>query len=194
MNADPHASARRVAQRAIFLLIPIVAVAVIGPRVVRWARSVALPSVPTLAPRGDVGIAAPARDGPAKEEPPKPPEAPTPEQIVQARKAQVDLGKAQKGWESVTVLSPRDGKVGEDGLVTLPFEGFGLSVESAPAGATVSVNGAARGETPLLASVDCAAGETLTVRVEKPPLPAWERKVRCRADALVKLSATLRPR
>ena len=192
MSADPHDSARRVAQRAIFLLVPLVAVAVFAPRVLRWARSASLPAAPMLAPRGDVGIAAPVRDAAAKEEPPKPPEAPTPEQIVQARKAQVELGKAQRGWESVTVLSPRDGKVGADGLETLPFEGFGLSVESTPAGATVLVDGAPKGETPLLASVDCKPGDSLTVRVEKRPLPAWEQRVRCRTDALVKLSATLR--
>lgn len=171
-----------------FLLLPLVGLGVGAPRLLRLLR----PNPPQPAEllagiERDVG--APGRDEP----PPKPPESPTPEQIEKAREAQVALGRAQKGWESVTVISPRSARVGEDGLETLPFHGFGLQVDSAPDGASVAAGAEALGETPLLASVSCAPGSEVKVRVEKPPLPAWEKVLHCRADTLVKLSVKLAP-
>jgi hypothetical protein len=186
-SIDPSASLRRIAFRAALLALPLLALGLGAPRLVRLLRPVAPPRpAERLA-----GIPPIPGEAGGEEPPPKPPESPTPEQIEKAREAQVALGRAQKGWESVTVITPRAARVGEDGLETLPFEGFGLSVDSAPAGARVFAGADELGETPLLASVACAPGSDVKVRVEKPPLPAWERTVRCRADTLVKLSAKL---
>jgi hypothetical protein len=182
-----HGSLLRIVTRAVLLLLPLLALAVGAPRLMRLLRPPPRPGAQQLAPL------APTEVDPAQEkaEPPRPPDGPTRDQIEKAHATQVELGRAQKGWEAVTILSPREANVGEDGLPALPFDGFGLSVESTPAGATVLVDGEAKGETPLLASLRCASGAEVKIRVEKPPLPAWERTVRCRKDTLVKLSARL---
>jgi len=51
----------------------------------------------------------------------------------------------------------------------------------------VRVNGAALGETPLVASVDCAPGEPVEVRVAAAGRREARRTTTCRADALVEL-------
>lgn len=185
-STDPGAASRRLVARALFLVLPMVAIGVALPRVIRHLRG------PTAVPTSLDGPLVPGA-APSPEAPPPKPESPTPEQIEKAREAKVALGRAEKGWEKVTVIAPRAGIVGEDGLETLPFQGFGVSVDSEPVGATVTAGGVELGETPLVASVRCAPGSDVKVRVEKPPLPAWERAVRCRADTLVKLSAKLGP-
>lgn len=172
-------------------MLPIVAVAVAMPRALRLLRPDASRQTETLTGLQGAG-AVPSAPGQEDTPPPKVPEAPTPEQIAAAKEAQVELGEAQSGWEKVTVIMPRAARPGADGLETLPFEGFALSVDSAPPGAEVRVDGVPLGETPLLANVGCPPGRDLEVRVEKAPLPAQARKVRCRADTLVKLSVTLR--
>lgn len=182
----PTGSLRRIATRAAWFVVPAVALALGAPVVVKRLRS---PS--ELMARLQREAAPPG--GAAEQEParPPPPEGPTPEQIEGAREAQVALGKAQRGWESVTLIAPRDARRGEDGLETRPFQGFGVEVESEPAGARVLAGGADLGETPLLASVPCTVGSDVAVRVEKAPLRPWERTVRCRADTLVRLRARL---
>jgi hypothetical protein len=188
---DPGASLSRITLRASLLLVPLVALAVAAPRILRMVRS-ATQSAPQLARlQADGGLAAPPGAEPAP--PPRPPESPTPEQIEKAREAQVALGRAQKGWESVTVIMPRVAKAGDDGLETLPFQGFGVSVDSAPEGAKVLVGGEELGETPLVAGVKCEPGSDVVVRVEKKGLAARQRAIRCRADTLVKLSVRLDP-
>jgi hypothetical protein len=72
-----------------------------------------------------------------------------------------------------------------------PFEGFGLSVESRPAGARVLVDGRDAGETPIVTTVDCAPGQPVEVRVERRGFRSARREVRCRADALLELSFPL---
>jgi hypothetical protein len=184
---DPHVAARRFAVRAALLLLPIVAVAFGAPRIVHLLRS-----VPPRAPAPLVQGALPGMEAPQPAEPkPAPPEAPTPEQIEKSREAQLALGKAQRGWESVSLLAPRKTPGDETGNVTLPFQGFGVSVESEPEGALVHVGGLERGETPLVAGVECAPGSDVKVRLQKPPLPGREIVVRCRENALVKLSVKL---
>jgi hypothetical protein len=119
------------------------------------------------------------------------PEAPTPGQIEGAREARVALGKAERGWEKVTVIAPRALSPGADGTTTVPFDGFAVSVESEPAGARVALDGRPLGETPVMASVQCVPGASLEVVVEKETLPPQRVPVRCRADTLVKLSLRL---
>lgn len=192
MNArhDPAGAARRLVWRAALLVLPMVALAFAAPRVLRLLRPDAVRQAEPLAAlrQGAAGLpAAPNEEAP----PPKPPEAPTPDQIEAAREAQVALGRAQEGWEKVTVIMPRAAGTGADGLETLPFDGFALSVDSAPSGAEVRVDGRPLGETPLLASVKCAPGSDLKVRVEKPPLAPRERSVRCAENALVRLAVRL---
>lgn len=188
LEHDPHAAARRFAIRAALLLLPIVAVALGAPRVIHLLR--APPRLPgPVVPGGPGGPGAEAQQ-PSEPKPP-PPEAPTPEQIEKSREAQVALGKAQRGWESVTLIAPRKTPGDETGNVTLPFQGFGLSVESEPAGALVHAGDRELGETPLVAGVDCAPGSEVKVRLQKPPLPGRDLTVRCRADTLVKLSVRL---
>jgi hypothetical protein len=130
-------------------------------------------------------------EGAAGRAAPPPGAGPTPEQIAKAAEAQEALRRAEKGWESVTLIAPRAAKRGEDGLETLPFQGFGVSVESVPEGARVIVGGEELGETPLVAGVRCAPGTEVTVRIEKAPRPAQERVLRCRPDTLVKLAVRL---
>jgi hypothetical protein len=185
---EPSASAIRIATRAVLILVPITLTALGVPRVLRALRQ------PAPASAGAVlGGAATAVAPPAVEEKPRPPESPTPEQIERARAAQVELGRAQKGWQAVTVIMPRAGTPGADGQEVLPFDGFALSVESEPDGATVAVDGRPFGETPVMSSVTCAPGAELKVRVEKAPLAAREIAVRCREKALVKVTARLAP-
>jgi hypothetical protein len=185
---DPGASLRRITMRAALMLIPAVAVVVAAPWALRRLRPAARPPSAEVLARLEGGALAPPGEDAAER--PRLPERPTDEQIEKARATQVALGKAQKGWESVTVITPRSARAGDDGLESMPFHGFGVSVDSAPEGATVLVDGEEMGETPLVASVKCTPGADVQVRVEKPPRPAQEKVVRCRADTLVKLRFT----
>lgn len=187
---DPASSARRLLWRAGLLALPMAALALAAPRVVRLLRPDAARKADLLArleAEGAGGRARPAEESP----PPRPPDGPTREQIEAGRRAQVALGEAQAGWERVTVIAPREARRGPDGLEALPFHGFGVQVDSAPEGAQVLVGGESLGETPLVASLKCAPGSEVAVRVVKAPLPAFERTVRCRADTLVRLTVRL---
>jgi hypothetical protein len=72
------------------------------------------------------------------------------------------------------------------------FYGFGLSVESAPNGATVHVAGRDVGETPIVTTVDCDLGQDIEVSVEKPGYRSIRRAVPCQDNALVEVSFKLR--
>jgi hypothetical protein len=87
-------------------------------------------------------------------------------------------------------LVPRGAK-DVDGERVAPFHGFGVAVDSAPAGARVFAAGVEVGETPITASVRCMPGERVEVRVRKPGFHEWRRATRCRPDALVLLDARL---
>jgi hypothetical protein len=119
------------------------------------------------------------------------PEAPTSAQIEAAREADLAAARAQKGWQAVETMAPRQARRDASGELVAPFQGFGLSVESVPPGATVRVGGRDVGETPLVTSVDCRPGDPVEVRVEKRPLRSQVRTVRCRADALLTLQVAL---
>jgi hypothetical protein len=91
-----------------------------------------------------------------------------------------------------TVLPPltasRDPASGEE---VAPFSGFAVQIETEPTGALVEVAGVARGEAPVFAGVDCRPGETVEVRAEERGAGRARAAVRCRADALVKLTLRL---
>ncbi|BDG09527.1 PEGA domain-containing protein [Anaeromyxobacter paludicola] len=106
--------------------------------------------------------------------------------------SEAEQAEVRRGWERSSTIAPRsEQRDPATGEVTLPFHGFGLSVDSTPPGARVLVDGRDLGETPLLASVTCAPGAQVEVRVEKPPLAAARRTTTCRSDTLVKLAVTL---
>lgn len=177
-STDPT---RNTLVRVALFLVPVVAVAFGAPRLYALLR-------PSAAKLGLGG----GGTGPAgKEPPPKATGGATSAQLERAREAQLALGEARRSWESSKTIAPRAERAGEDGLPTRWFDGFGVEVDSVPAGARVWANGKELGETPLLASVPCKPGEDVKLRVEKRPLAAWERTVRCREDTVVKLTAKL---
>jgi hypothetical protein len=102
------------------------------------------------------------------------------------------------GWQpdramaGATFYAPREAKVAADGRRVAAFYGFGLSVESAPKGATVHVAGRDVGETPIVTTVDCDLGQEIEVSVEKPGYRSIRRAVPCRENALVEVSFKLR--
>jgi hypothetical protein len=121
--------------------------------------------------------------------PPSPAEAR--ESAIRATQENLARIEAQN-WSHVEILSPNQARRDpETGDLTSPFQGFGISVDSRPAGAHVLVDGGEMGETPLVASVDCEAGHEVEVRVEKAGYRAQRRAVRCRADTLVRLDVRL---
>ena len=69
--------------------------------------------------------------------------------------------------------------------------GFMVRVVSAPSGATVSIDGAARGSTPLFANVVCEQDEKIEIEIAKPGLPAWRRTVQCRVGGELTVRAEL---
>ncbi len=69
--------------------------------------------------------------------------------------------------------------------------GFMVRVVSEPLGATVSIDGAERGTTPLFANVTCEQDQEIRITVENPGLPAWRRTVRCRVGKELTVRARL---
>lgn len=90
-------------------------------------------------------------------------------------------------------LGPIETQAGEAGEEVAPFAGFALSVDTEPPGALVTIAGVPRGEAPVLASVECRAGDAVEVRAERPGARAARRKVACRADTLVKVTLRVEP-
>jgi hypothetical protein len=128
---------------------------------------------------GTEAQAAPRRDGPTVEE------------IEASRAANQELLEAQQGWRKVEVMAPRDGQPAADGERVVPFQGFGLQVDSTPSGASVTVDGRALGVTPLLTQVACRPGDPVVVEVALRQRGARTRQVRCRADQLVSITIPL---
>ncbi len=69
--------------------------------------------------------------------------------------------------------------------------GFTVRVVSSPSAATVAIDGAERGSTPLFANVKCKEGQEVTIAVEKRGFPAWRRTVRCRVGGELTVQASL---
>ncbi len=170
MLESVSSSTRRIVTRAALVLLAVVAVAGAAPWAVRRFRSFTAPFAGERADR-----------------------PPTDEEIRAARRAEERLADVQKAnWEKATDIAPREAVVDSSGERVRWFQGFGLSVESVPPGATVVVNGQTLGETPLTASVQCTPGEAVRVEVRKQGLAPVTRSTRCREDQLVELSVQLR--
>lgn len=167
LDRDSSASTRRIIIRAALLMLPLLAAAAGAPFFLRHLRG---------AP-----VEAPPRERP-----------PTAEELAASAKAERELARTERRtWEGATYLAPADARREDSGEVTSRFHGFGISVETEPAGARVLLHGEDLGETPLIASVDCTPGEVVRVRLERPPLRPQERSTTCRENTLVELSAKL---
>ncbi len=102
-----------------------------------------------------------------------------------------ELAALQRSWVDSQTLAPRGDRVDRaTGERVAPFQGFGLQIDSAPAGARVIVNGEEMGTTPLLTTVDCRPGDDVEVRALRGTESA-RAVTRCREDALVKLQLRL---
>ena len=72
------------------------------------------------------------------------------------------------------------------------LEGKGVVfVESEPAGARVTVNGAEFGETPVSADVDCSPGQKLVIAVARPGREPMSYEGTCKANTLLQVRARL---
>jgi len=108
------------------------------------------------------------------------------------RPSLADLEREERAsWANAQILAPADDRTPPDGEQVLPFERFGISADSEPAGAEVLVGDRLLGQTPLMVAVECAPGERLAVRFRLPGRPARELSTSCRSDGLVKLRAKL---
>jgi hypothetical protein len=165
-GTDPASSSRRIIARAALLLLPLVGMGIATPYLLRS--------------RAAGAEAPPPSDRPA-----------TDEEEKAARVAEERLADARKGWQGSSTIAPKDGVPDAKGERVRWFQGFGLSVESWPAGARVKVNGVDEGVTPLLTSVACAPGERVTVEVRKASLRSKRRTTVCRKDELVLLEFEL---
>lgn len=166
---DPHrAATRRILLVATLLLMGVAGGAFIlryAARVVSAARS----ATPDLA----AGLALPVPEAARPAE--KPPVSPE------------QLAELQRSWVGSESIAPRNDRVDPaTGERVGTFQGFGLQIDTDPAGARVLVNGEEMGTSPLLTTVDCEPGEDVEVLAERAGLRARAR-TRCRADALVKL-------
>ena len=70
-------------------------------------------------------------------------------------------------------------------------EGFLVRVVSEPSGATVWIDGAERGRTPLFGNVACDEGQEVVIAARKPPHPEWRQTVICRVGGELTLRARL---
>jgi len=86
-----------------------------------------------------------------------------------------------------TAADPRSGEE------VAPFSGFAVSVETEPLDALVTIAGVERGESPVLAGIDCKPGSKVQIRVEKAGFRPARATTTCRTDALVKLTVRLAP-
>jgi hypothetical protein len=118
-------------------------------------------------------------------------EGPTVEQIEAWRAASEEQLRAERGWRKVEFMAPRAEPVEPNGERVVPFEGFGLSLDSTPPGAKVTIDGRVLGVTPLVTSLTCRPGDAIAIEVSLQPHGTQRRQVRCRADALVSLTIPL---
>jgi len=105
-----------------------------------------------------------------------------------------ERARLERSWVDSESIAPRSDRVDPDtGEQVRAFHGFGLQVDTEPAGARVFVAGEELGTSPLLTTVECSHGDEVVVRAQLGRLEASAR-TRCRKDVLVKLALTLRAR
>ncbi|HEX7625143.1 MAG TPA: hypothetical protein VF400_16315 [Anaeromyxobacteraceae bacterium] len=105
-----------------------------------------------------------------------------------------EIAHLQKSWQDSESIAPRPDRVDPaTGERVRVFHGFGLQIDTEPAGAEVLVAGEEMGTSPLLTTVACRPGDEVVVRAQLGRQMASTR-TRCRKDVLVKLSLTLRAR
>jgi len=108
---------------------------------------------------------------------------------VAPRSAPVTLAGAEGGRVLDPIRPRSDARSGEQ---VAPFSGFAVSVETDPPGAVVTIGGVPRGESPVLAGLDCSPGDKVEITAEKGGYAVARTATTCRADALVKLNVRLR--
>lgn len=72
-----------------------------------------------------------------------------------------------------------------------PSKGFLARIGSQPPGATVLIDGKARGVTPFLGNVACAQGEKVRLEIEAAGYAPWRRELECREDGQLEVDARL---
>jgi hypothetical protein len=202
-------SPRRFVVWAALLLVPVVVATLLIPRLYRSANAPPrpLPAAAEPAPSGPLAavasglgaLAGAAQAGAIGSDqapaptPPTPPrsDGPTAAELEAARAAEEELAKARSGWRKVEFMAPREGKAAARGERVVPFQGFGLSIDSTPSGASVAVDGKVLGLTPLLTSLPCRPGDQIAVEVTLRPNRSGRRQIRCRADELVSVTIPL---
>jgi hypothetical protein len=98
----------------------------------------------------------------------------------------------RENWGRAESYAPRGEEIDPaTGEATLPFQGFGVSVDSVPDGARVTIDGRDVGTSPAMVSLDCKAGSEIRIRIEKPAFRPVERTTRCRADRMLRLKIAL---
>jgi hypothetical protein len=192
MRNDDTPSAGRFARWAALLVLPLILAALAIPRVLERLKTTRQAVPASLAGAATATAPSGAAEVSATPEPPRHPEAPGAAEMEAARAAEVEAARLkQRHLAASTTITPREAVTTADGEKVAPFQGFGLSIESTPAGARVLVGGKEVGETPIVTSVDCVPGDAVEVGVEKRGLRPARRTVRCRADALLELRVKL---
>lgn len=100
---------------------------------------------------------------------------------------------SRENWGGAEIYAPRGEEIDPvTGEATLPFYGFGVSVDTVPEGAKVFVDGREIGESPAVASVDCKPDSEVRIRIEKASFQPLEQTTRCRTDRILQLKIKLR--
>jgi hypothetical protein len=188
MSRDETPSAGRFTRWAILLVLPLILGAAFMPWILKRLRAAPSQLPATLSGVPVIGDGEPVKPP----EPPRRPEAATPEEREAARAATAEAARLeQRHLAASSVITPREAITTPRGERVAPFQGFGLSIDTTPAGARVLVGGKEMGETPLVAGVDCAPGDEVEIAVERRGYRTVRRTVRCRADALLELAFKL---
>ena len=72
-----------------------------------------------------------------------------------------------------------DGKLFDATTVDDTAPGFLLRVTSTPPGARLWMDGLELGTTPVITNAVCREGQAVHLRLVKPGLPAWDKKIAC---------------
>jgi hypothetical protein len=188
MSRDETPSAGRFTRWAVMLVLPLVLGAASMPWIMRKLRAAPGPLPATLS-GASTSPADPTGQPP---EPPRRPEAATPEEREAARTATAEAARIeQRHLAASSVITPRAAVATAEGERVAPFQGFGLSIDTTPAGARVLIGGKEVGDAPLVAGVECAPGDEVAVAVELRGYRTARRTVRCRTDALLELAFKL---